>query len=657
MTHQLLLAGTLLLMLAAAPPLMAASGLVREVTLSSGGLAEVTLAGTVDGDATIALDVRADQIDDILKSLVVRDPGGRVGAMRLDGEDQVEEVLRGLPFTADDLSSSAQLAGKLQGVEVRVESGGRVLEGRVLGLSEREAGAETGTVRVLSLLTGSGALESVRVDDGLTVTIRDPAMVARIAEVVDVAGRAKASGARRVEIALSGTGAREVRLTYVVAAPVWKTSYRIVDNGDGRANLQAWAIIENALGEDWKGVDVTLSSGAPVTLQPRLHRRTWRRRAEAPVPVEDLGMPDLDAGTLAARPAAPPLPAPMERMDRSRRAVDARYEAAPAAVAAQPTEGDVVATFRLPHPVDLGVGRTLSVPILDTEIEAARIALWKPGQGLHPIAALMLRNGTGTTLPPGILTVYDRALGYVGDARLPATPAGEQRFAAFAADRKVGVRAEAKPAEVVTRITVVDGALRATARTREETVYTVKGAPDAARTVVIEHPRRDGWTFSSPARDGETAAAYRLKLDVAAAGTAEARAVLERVQTDTYALAEAEAGMLVSWSALADDPALADGLKALSRARADSQAATREIAEIGERIATITTEQERIRGNLGVVPKDSELARRYLAQMGTQEDALARLGTTQDEARARLGTQEARVRALIAELSGREPRP
>jgi hypothetical protein len=185
----------------------------------------------------------------------------------------------------------------------------------------------------------------------------------------------------------------------------------------------------------------------------------------------------------------------------------------------------------------------------------------------------------------------------------------------------------------------------------------VKGAPDAARTVVIEHPRRDGWTFSSPARDGETATAYRLKLDVAAAGTAEARAVLERVQTDTYALAEAEAGMLVSWSALADEPALANGLKALSRARADSQAATREIAEIGERIATIATEQERIRGNLGVVPKDSELARRYLAQMGTQEDALARLGTTQDEARARLGTQEARVRALIAELSGREPRP
>ncbi|SEP46269.1 protein of unknown function [Methylobacterium sp. ap11] len=654
MTHQLLLAGTLLLMIAAAPPLMAASGLVREVTLSSGGLAEVTLAGSVDGDATIALDVRADQIDDILKSLVVRDPGGRVGAMRLDGEDQVEEVLRGVPFTADDLSSSAQLAGKLQGVEVRVESGGRVLEGRVLGLSEREAGAETGTVRVLSLLTGSGALESVRVDDGLTVTIRDPAMAARIAEVVDVAGRAKASGARRVEIALSGTGAREVRLTYVVAAPVWKTSYRIVDHGDGRANLQAWAIIENALGEDWKGVDVTLSSGAPVTLQPRLHRRTWRRRADAPVPVEDLGLPDLDAGTLAARPAAPPMPAPMERM---RRSADARYEAAPAAVAAQPTEGDVVATFRLPHPVDLGVGRTLSVPILDTEIEAARIALWKPGQGLHPVAALMLRNGTGTTLPPGILTVYDRALGYVGDARLPVTPAGEQRFAAFAADRKVAVRAEAKPADVLTRIAVVDGALRATARTREETVYTVKGAPDAARTVVIEHPRRDGWTFSSPARDGETAAAYRLTLDVAAAGTAEARAVLERVQTDTYALAEAEAGMLVSWSALADDPALANGLKALSRARADSQAATREIAEIGERIATIATEQERIRGNLGVVPKDSELARRYLAQMGTQEDALARLGTTQDEARARLGTQEARVRALIAELSGREPRP
>ncbi|NEL81146.1 MAG: hypothetical protein G3W61_33355, partial [Xanthomonas perforans] len=86
----------------------------------------------------------------------------------------------------------------------------------------------------------------------------------------------------------------------------------------------AWAIIENALGADWTGVDVTLSSGSPVALLQRLHKRYWRKRPEAPVMVEDVGMPDLDPGTVASKsvarlrapaPAAAPLPAPMARMD------------------------------------------------------------------------------------------------------------------------------------------------------------------------------------------------------------------------------------------------------------------------------------------------------------------------------------------------------
>ncbi len=67
-------------MIAAAPPLMAAPDGIRAVTLSSGGLAEVTLVHAVDGDTTIGLNVRPEQIDDILKSLVVRDPLGTVGA-------------------------------------------------------------------------------------------------------------------------------------------------------------------------------------------------------------------------------------------------------------------------------------------------------------------------------------------------------------------------------------------------------------------------------------------------------------------------------------------------------------------------------------------------------------------------------------------------
>ena len=659
-TSHVVWAGVLLCMIAAAPPLRAASpGRIRAVTLSSGGLAEVTQVHPVDGDATIGLDARSEQIDDILKSLVVRDPVGTVGALRLDGLDQADETLRTMPFTADDLSGPARLLGKLQGVPIRIQSGGRTLEGRVLGVSERNAGTESGEVAILTVLTGTGTLESVSIEDGAAVTIQDSAMAAKIAEAIAAAGTAKVGDAHRVEVDVSGRGQREIRLTYVVAAPVWKTSYRIVDGGGGRANLQAWAIIENALGADWAGVDVTLSSGSPVALLQRLHRRYWRKRPEAPVMVEDVGMPDLDPGTVAPRsvarlrapaPAAAPLPAPIARMDTRAESAEPSYDAAAATAGAAASEGDVAANFSLPHPVDLRAGSTLSVPFIDTEIEAERVALWQPGRGIHPTAAFRIRNSATATLPAGLITLYDRAAGYLGDARLPATPVGEQRLASFALDRKVAVQAETEPSQALTKITVVDGVARATVIAREVTTYTIKGAPDAARSVIIEHPRREGWTLTASARDSETPTAYRLKVAVPAGGTAETRAVLEHVQIDAYDLVDADEALLVRWAALATDPELGGKLKTLSQARAEVAAATRTVEEIGEREAKVQTEQERIRSNLGAVPKDSELARRYLTRMGGQEDELAKLAAARAEAESGLKASRARIRTLIAAL-------
>ncbi|MGN8095253.1 DUF4139 domain-containing protein [Methylobacterium sp. 22177] len=660
MTSHVVWAGVLLCMIAAAPPLRAASpGRIRAVTLSSGGLAEVTQDHPVDGDATIGLDARSEQIDDILKSLVVRDPVGTVGALRLDGLDQADETLRTMPFTADDLSGPARLLGKLQGVPIRIQSGGRTLEGRVLGVSERNAGTESGEVAILTVLTGTGTLESVPIEDGAAVTIQDSAMAAKIAEAIAAAGTAKVGDAHRVEVDVSGRGQREVRLTYVVAAPVWKTSYRIVDGGGGRANLQAWAIIENALGADWAGVDVTLSSGSPVALLQRLHRRYWRKRPEAPVMVEDVGMPDLDPGTVAPRsvarlrapaPAAAPLPAPMARMDTRAESAEPSYDAAAATAGAAASEGDVAANFTLPHPVDLRAGSTLSVPFIDTEIEAERVALWQPGRGIHPTAAFRIRNSATATLPAGLITLYDRKAGYLGDARLPATPVGEQRLASFALDRKVAVQAETEPSQALTQITVVDGVARATVIAREVTTYTIKGAPDAARSVIIEHPRREGWTLTASARDSETPTAYRLKVAVPAGGTAETRAVLEHVQIDAYNLVDADEALLVRWAGLATDPELGGKLKTLSQARAEVAAATRTVEEIAEREAKVQAEQERIRSNLGAVPKDSELARRYLTRMGGQEDELAKLAAARAEAESGLKASRARIRTLIAAL-------
>ena len=64
-------------LLAVVGPANAADLSLQRVMLSSGGVGYFEYEATVDGNAALSLDVPLDQVDDILKSLVVYDDGGR----------------------------------------------------------------------------------------------------------------------------------------------------------------------------------------------------------------------------------------------------------------------------------------------------------------------------------------------------------------------------------------------------------------------------------------------------------------------------------------------------------------------------------------------------------------------------------------------------
>ena len=56
---------------------------LKRVTLSSGGVGYFEYETTIDGDTEILLPVRLDQVDDVLKSLVIRDTKGIAATLRL----------------------------------------------------------------------------------------------------------------------------------------------------------------------------------------------------------------------------------------------------------------------------------------------------------------------------------------------------------------------------------------------------------------------------------------------------------------------------------------------------------------------------------------------------------------------------------------------
>lgn len=621
----------------------AVNGPVKAVTLSSGGLAEVIREADVSADREIAIEVPLDQIDDVLKSLVVRDDKGVVKSLSLAGPNPLEETFRTLPFRPDDLTSMPRLLSSIKGTRIR--AGER--EGVILGVTE-PAGDDKQQVWQLSLMTDDGEIAMVSMP-GTKIDILDPVIREKLAKAMAVIAKGNADGARTVTLKLDGKGERKVAISYVVPTPIWKTTYRLVTGGDGTVRLQAWAVFENASGEDWKDVAVTLSSGRPVTLKQQLHQHFWRERTTVPVDngvqyispslpiaLDDLGGAKAFAGAKreeerAMRPAAAPV-------------AEAAFEMAQAEQA-QAAEGDITSRFALNGTFDVPNGDTVSVPILDKGVKAEMVSLYRPDRGSRfADAAAVIENTSGISLPAGILTVYDGTAGYVGDASLSGLPTGEERAVRFAADQKVSVTEETENGREITAISVSDGMIHSKSLIRDTTIYHIKGASDGERTVLIEIPKRDGATFNGgDAAVKPTATDYRLKVKLAKGEEKALTARFETVEEESFGLADASAADILSWQSAAADPEIKGKLEALAKARNDQADAENQLAALDQDYARLSDDQVRVRGNLAVVSGGDTGARfdKLLNDLQTQleeiETRRVALRQTIDDFHAKVG--------------------
>ena len=258
---------------------------VERVILFTSGVGYFEHAGRVSGDADVTLRFGETALNDVLKSLLVEDAGGRVAGVVYPSQAPVERTLRSF---AIDLSSGPDLADVLhqvRGAEVVVETPDGALRGTVLsvGRQTREAGGAAVAVDVLSLLT-PGGLVTVRLDTARRIAFADPALQAELEGALAALGEARGGDRKPVRVQFRGAGPRRVRMGYVTEAPVWKTSYRLVlpdvsptasanreVDAVSPAALQGWALVENPTEADWADVDLTLVSGRPVSFVTDLY--------------------------------------------------------------------------------------------------------------------------------------------------------------------------------------------------------------------------------------------------------------------------------------------------------------------------------------------------------------------------------------------------
>ena len=650
---------------------------LKRVMLSSGGLGYFEYEASVEGDATLKLTVSLGQVDDVLKSLVVYDDKGSVGGLSLPGREPLAQAFKDLPFDQNSLGSPAELLQTLKGAQVTV-GGSRSISGRIVSVEEDSVALpdNKGTVKRtrVTLYTDRG-LQQFILEDAENLQFADAALRDKVGQALVAIQGNRAKDARTIDLAMRGQGKRTVRVAYIVEVPVWKASYRLTLGADpaaARSGLQGWAVVENLSGQDWKDVELTLVSGRPVAFHQALYNAYYVTRPEVPVEIAGRLMPGIDRGGVTAdqqrAKSSLAMPAPAPYRAQQERSVGAPAMAPPPpppaemATAAEQIEASDAATqviFKFPRAVSVENGRTLSIPIVDRQVPAARLALYQADTAArNPLAAIRLTNDGESGLPPGIITLYERDKGgyvsYVGDARLSGFPVGETRLLAYALDEKIIIERDVAQTDRVASGTIANGALRLSRVVRQTTVYRVRGPAKEPRQLVVVQRRLPGWTLTKPeSKDVELSEGnYRIPFQLPGGDQTQTfEVVQEQTQQQEIRLVESAAEQIRVYAQAREfDAKTREQLTRVLQLQQAAAEGQRKVQQVDAERQAIVQEQARLRDNLARVPPNSDLQRRYLATLDKQETDLEALANRRAEAEKAAEEARAALRMYVSQL-------
>jgi hypothetical protein len=396
-------------------------------------------------------------------------------------------------------------------------------------------------------------------------------------------------------------------------------------------------VLENLTGGDWSNIDLMLVSGNPVALRQPLYTAFFTDRVEVPVITANRLDPradDADEPPSARRKSALNAPAPTAAPPPEVFHVGALPPPSSlgAAANAEAEEASTQVLYRFPAKISLPTGHTMMVPFVDREVPATRTWLYQPETSVrHPLAAVRMPNDSDSGLPPGIVTAYEAAgdgsLNFVGDAKLPLLPKGTFRFVTFALDSKTDIRREDKAVQRTQLGKAVNGTLTLLTRSRRAISYEVTAPSDEDREIVIEEARAEGWKPASETNVEETLTRLRCTVAALKGQITKAILVLERNDSETVILTTLAAeGVLARLRGLQNDSAaVKDAVARLGTIVNDINKAQAQRTQLEAERKKIADDQNRIRQNLPSVGSGSDLGRRYLDTLKSQEDRLAEI--------------------------------
>ena len=494
--------------------------------LYSNGVAYIERRGFVTGNADIDLAFRPSQVDDILKSMVVVDRGqGNIGSISYGSSQPASARTAEIPFSieaeSEDSSDSrgglANILSQLQGDNVMIVHAKGTATGAVMTVEKRaitskNKDGETESNTEYSVVVGSqaGELTSVPLADIRSVKLLDANTRRDLNEFSDAVASARRRDSKTISISAHGTGQREISVSYVIAAPIWKTSYRVVLDEKGDPFFQGWAIVDNVSDDDWREVELSMISGSPVSFIQNLQKPLYRYRPIVPIP-DDLNLvpqiydPEGGSGSSEANgdgvgfgsgrgsgngsgDSAITKQKGLFSSANGNYIVSSGYKGSDVsdALSADGTGVNTAATgeslgdlfeYKILAPVTVEKNRSALIPIIQTKMEGERVSVYRdeavpsvqeqtsdeddesgdltaPPSNSTPRAriGIRLKNTTNLTFEGGPLTVMD-AGAYAGEALMERLKPREERLISYGVDLGTLIRTKTvedrQPAKII----------------------------------------------------------------------------------------------------------------------------------------------------------------------------------------------------------------
>ncbi|HEV3238476.1 MAG TPA: DUF4139 domain-containing protein [Gemmataceae bacterium] len=658
---------------------------ISQCVLFSSGVGYFQREAEIEGNTRVDLTFPASDINDLLKSMVLQDMGGgHVAAVSYESHDPIDKTLRSFSVNLTQNPTFGQILNQARGEKVevtqqQVANQPGTLTGTIIGVEkQKQPAGKDGTVDVecLNLWCAEG-MRSVKLSDLQRVRFLNPVMESEFRRALEVLALSHDTQKKAVTLTFEGQGRRPVRVGYVIENPIWKTSYRLMLNKEGKPYLQGWAVVENPTDEDWKDVRMALVSGRPISFQMDLYQPLYVPR---PTVVPELfaslmpktyegGMERDNKGIANERAPkdwgmAPPADEKKnEQLDRlgamragaggGKRGLATHFDDGKSELALRLDQGMASSAnaaqlgdffqYSIDHPVNLARQKSAMLPIVTKEVEGTKVSIYN--QGTHakfPLHGLKFKNTSGLHLMQGPLTVFD-GNSYAGDARILDLQPGEERLLSYAVDLGTEVEAVNPTSNgTLTKVKLYKGLLYSTTRVQEGKVFHAKNRTEQDRLLIIEHPYRQEFNLvkatyedaakkkkeikpSERARD-----VYRFEVSAPAGKTITTEVLEECDVVTTVQLNNTNDDTIRYFvSQSVSSAKVKEALQKAVELKNKHVSTQQELAQVEKQLKVVTDDQARLRANLKETPATAPVYKRYLEKLEKQESEIEKMQASQ----------------------------